>query len=73
MYGQNVAIAVVAKSKLSISEKEIQEWMGERLAKFKMPKEIYLVEEIPKTATGKIQRRLVAEEILRQRKITAKL
>ncbi|RKF56231.1 putative peroxisomal-coenzyme A synthetase [Golovinomyces cichoracearum] len=73
MYGQNVAIAVVAKSKLSISEKDIQEWMGERLAKFKMPKEIYFVEEIPKTATGKIQRRLVAEEILRQRKITAKL
>jgi acyl-coenzyme A synthetase/AMP-(fatty) acid ligase len=33
----------------------------ERLADFKRPKQIHIAETIPRTATGKIQRRVVAE------------
>ncbi|HUZ10172.1 MAG TPA: class I adenylate-forming enzyme family protein [Acidimicrobiales bacterium] len=32
----------------------IQEYVGERLARFKVPEEIYLVDELPRTSTGKI-------------------
>jgi len=32
-----------------------------RLAAFKTPKTIFITEQIPRTATGKIQRRIVAE------------
>jgi acyl-coenzyme A synthetase/AMP-(fatty) acid ligase len=32
----------------------------ERLAAFKVPKTIHLVTQIPRTATGKVQRRVVA-------------
>jgi acyl-coenzyme A synthetase/AMP-(fatty) acid ligase len=33
----------------------------ERLADFKRPKQIYITETIPRTATGKIQRGVVAK------------
>ncbi len=32
----------------------IQEYVGQHLAKFKVPEEIYLVDELPRTSTGKI-------------------
>jgi acyl-coenzyme A synthetase/AMP-(fatty) acid ligase len=33
----------------------------EKLADFKRPKQIHIADAIPRTATGKIQRRIVAE------------
>jgi len=36
--------------------KEIQNWFKENAAPYKYPREIYFVEELPKTETGKIQR-----------------
>jgi benzoate-CoA ligase len=35
---------------------EIREWLRSRLAAYKCPQEIRFVSELPKTATGKIQR-----------------
>jgi acyl-coenzyme A synthetase/AMP-(fatty) acid ligase len=35
---------------------EIKEWMRERMAPYKCPREIHFTNELPKTATGKIQR-----------------
>jgi acyl-coenzyme A synthetase/AMP-(fatty) acid ligase len=35
----------------------------ERLADFKVPKRLYFVESIPRTPTGKVQRRFVAEQV----------
>jgi acyl-coenzyme A synthetase/AMP-(fatty) acid ligase len=40
--------------------------MGERVAKFKLPKSVFFTDVMPKTATGKIQRRLVAEAMLKK-------
>ncbi len=42
------------------SEAELLAHCQERIAEFKCPKRIYVVETIPRTATGKIQRRAVA-------------
>ena len=39
----------------------------ERLADFKCPKKLYIVETIPRTATGKIQRGAVAKALTRER------
>lgn len=57
-WGEEVAAAVVLKS--GGSEAEIMAFCKERLAEFKRPKKIHIVETIPRTATGKIQRRAVA-------------
>ena len=42
------------------SEADLLAYCRERLAEFKRPKKIYIATEIPRTATGKIQRRAVA-------------
>ncbi|PHH52159.1 putative peroxisomal-coenzyme A synthetase [Ceratocystis fimbriata CBS 114723] len=71
MYGQEIGVAIVLKQGQSVKPEEIKAWVSERLAKFKTPKEIYFTNIMPKTATGKIQRRIVAEEMLKQ--VKAKL
>ncbi|OLB80713.1 MAG: AMP-dependent synthetase [Actinobacteria bacterium 13_2_20CM_2_66_6] len=60
-WGEEVAAAVVLKS--PATEKELVAFARERLADHKVPKKLYLVEKIPRTATGKIQRRSVAEAL----------
>lgn len=61
VYGEEVAAAVVLKD--SASEKDLITHCHSSLADFKCPKKIYIVEAIPRTATGKIQRRNVAAAI----------
>lgn len=66
MYGQEVGAAVVVKPGKEVSVEELKAWVGERLARFKVPTRIWYVDVMPKTATGKIQRRLVAEAMLKR-------
>src|SRR5438309_7350290 len=58
VYGEEVAAAVVLKD--AATERELIAHCHSSLADFKCPKKIYIVEAIPRTATGKIQRRNVA-------------
>jgi acyl-CoA synthetase (AMP-forming)/AMP-acid ligase II len=60
-WGEEVAAAVVLKS--PATEKELVAFARERLADHKVPKKLFLVETIPRTATGKIQRRSVAQAL----------
>ncbi len=61
-WGEEVAVAVVLKA--PAEERELQAWCRERLAEFKVPRSVFIVEEIPQTATGKVQRRNVAQVLL---------
>jgi len=65
VYGEEVAAAVVLKD--AATEKELVAHCHLSLADFKCPKKIYIVEAIPRTATGKIQRRNVAAAIAKTR------
>jgi acyl-CoA synthetase (AMP-forming)/AMP-acid ligase II len=58
LYGEEVAAAVVVSGQAD--ERELRTYCRERLAAFKVPKTIRIVDEIPRTATGKLQRRRVA-------------
>ena len=57
--GEEVAAAVILQNPVPTAE--LTRYCRERLAKFKVPQSFYVVEAIPRTATGKIQRRKVAE------------
>jgi acyl-CoA synthetase (AMP-forming)/AMP-acid ligase II len=57
-WGEEVAVAVVLKA--PETEAALLEHCKLKLADFKCPKKIIIVEQIPRTATGKIQRRVVA-------------
>jgi acyl-CoA synthetase (AMP-forming)/AMP-acid ligase II len=61
VYGEEVAAAVVLKG--AATQAELIAHCRAALADFKCPKVIYLVAAIPRTATGKIQRRNVAAEM----------
>jgi acyl-CoA synthetase (AMP-forming)/AMP-acid ligase II len=60
-WGEEVAAAVVLKEPLT--EKELLAFARERLADYKVPRKLYIVDKIPRTATGKIQRRAVAASL----------
>ncbi|KAL6415450.1 hypothetical protein AUP68_02009 [Ilyonectria robusta] len=73
VYGQDIGVAVVLKKDEQLTASELKDWMEERSAKFKVPKKVYFTDIMPKTATGKIQRRIVAETMMKQETPKAKL
>ena len=56
MLGEDIAVAIKLKENKSCTEDDIKSYANEKLAKFKIPKKIFIVEDIPKGATGKLQR-----------------
>ncbi|KAN0061515.1 hypothetical protein ACQY0O_006362 [Thecaphora frezii] len=66
MYGEKVGAAVILKDGSKLDEKAIQKALEGKISKFKIPERIWIVEGIPKTATGKIQRKNVAAAMLRK-------
>ena len=58
-WGEEVAAAVTLNG--DATEAELLAYCKERLADFKRPKRIHITTAIPRTATGKIQRRIVAQ------------
>jgi acyl-CoA synthetase (AMP-forming)/AMP-acid ligase II len=61
--GEEVAAAVVLRDGEDADEKDIRTFAAERLATFKVPRKIIILEEIPKGATGKLQRIGLAEKL----------
>jgi acyl-CoA synthetase (AMP-forming)/AMP-acid ligase II len=54
--GEEVAAAVVLREGQSLTERELRDFAATKLADFKVPKKILFMLEIPKGATGKLQR-----------------
>ena len=61
--GEEVAAAAVLRDGESADEAEIRKFAATRLADFKVPRKILFLEEIPKGATGKLQRIGLAEKL----------
>ncbi|MEX0730133.1 MAG: AMP-binding protein [Aquisalimonadaceae bacterium] len=60
-YGQEVAACLVLKSGKSATVEEIRAFCHEELGKFKTPKDIHIVQWLPKGPSGKVQRLKIAE------------
>ena len=58
-WGEEVAAAVVLRD--PVTEADLLTYCREHLADYKRPKQIHITETIPRTATGKIQRGVVAK------------
>ena len=61
--GEDVAAAVVLREGQSASERDLQDFANQRLAAYKVPRRIVIVSEIPKGATGKMQRIGLAQKL----------
>ena len=61
--GEDIAAVIVLKEGAMVSERELQEFLNQKLAAFKVPGKIYTLSEIPKGPTGKLQRIGLAQKL----------
>jgi acyl-CoA synthetase (AMP-forming)/AMP-acid ligase II len=61
--GEEVAAAVVLREGAEATPAEIREFAAERLAAFKVPRTVVMLDEIPKGPTGKLRRIGLAEQL----------
>jgi acyl-CoA synthetase (AMP-forming)/AMP-acid ligase II len=61
--GEEVAAAVVLREGQTATERELRDFAAKRLADFKVPRKIVFLPEIPKGATGKLQRIGLADKL----------
>ncbi|MDH2416324.1 AMP-binding protein [Nocardioides sp. CER19] len=60
-YGQRLrAFVVVAESARGVTDDDLKEWVRDNLARYKVPREIVQVPELPRNATGKVLKRELA-------------
>ncbi|KAL8170423.1 hypothetical protein V2J09_022227 [Rumex salicifolius] len=65
-YGEEINCAVIPREGSNLTEEDVLRFCRKNLAAFKSPKKVFITDSLPKTATGKIQRRFVAEHFLSQ-------
>jgi acyl-CoA synthetase (AMP-forming)/AMP-acid ligase II len=61
--GEEVAAVVVLREGQAATERELQAFVASRAADYKVPKKILFMDEIPKGATGKLQRIGLAQKL----------
>ena len=61
--GEEVAAAVVLRPGAEVTEAELRDFARSRMASFKVPRKVLFLDEIPKGATGKLQRIGLAEKL----------
>jgi len=61
--GEEVAVIVVLREGIEATATELREFAAKRLADFKVPKKVVFRPEIPKGATGKLQRIGLAQKL----------
>ena len=60
-FGEGVTAAVVPRPGAALSEQAILSALGPRLAKFKAPKRVILVDSLPRNPMGKVQKAALRE------------
>ena len=67
-WGESVRAVVVCRDGHRVTEAELIDWCRERLAGYKRPKQVVFVGEsdLPRTATGKIQHRILRSRAVAQ-------
>ncbi len=59
--GEGVTAVVVAAGNATLSEQGILAGLGERLAKFKLPKRVLFADDLPRNTMGKVQKNVLRE------------
>ena len=67
VWGEEVAAFVVLRDRATLTEDDLIEYCKEHLADYKCPRKVFFVQDLPKTATGKIQKRKVVERFVAER------
>jgi|SRR5680860_84838 len=54
VFGEEVKAVVVPKPGSAVLEEEIRDWVGEKLARYKVPKYVRIIDELPRNPGGKV-------------------
>ncbi len=65
-YGEIVVAFIKTKPETEVTEQELIEHCKQYIAKYKLPREIHFVENLPRNFAGKVLRRQLSEHINRQ-------
>jgi fatty-acyl-CoA synthase len=60
-FGQRLKAFVVRQAGRSVTEHELKEYVREHLARYKIPREVEFLDEIPRNPTGKVLKRVLRE------------
>ncbi|HEY9577728.1 MAG TPA: long-chain fatty acid--CoA ligase, partial [Pseudobacillus sp.] len=63
-YGETVLAFVVSKNE-KLKKEELIDYCSSRLADYKLPQEVEFLTELPKNTTGKILRRALKKQVLK--------
>lgn len=55
-YGEDIHAAIVVRTEMTVSDRELKEYCAIHLAEFKVPRRFHVLEQIPRGATGKLKR-----------------
>ena len=58
-YGQRLRSFVVVRPGATVSEQDVKDYIRGRLARFKVPRDVMFVDEVPRNPTGKVVKRLL--------------
>jgi malonyl-CoA/methylmalonyl-CoA synthetase len=61
-FGEGVTACIVTARGASLTEKDVLAALADRLAKFKHPKRVLFVEELPRNTMGKVQKNLIRQQ-----------
>jgi malonyl-CoA/methylmalonyl-CoA synthetase len=64
-FGEGVVAVVVRAKSTALSEQDVIGALSDRLAKFKQPKRVFFVDELPRNAMGKVQKNVLRETYAR--------
>jgi malonyl-CoA/methylmalonyl-CoA synthetase len=60
-FGEGVTAVVVCNKGADVSEASVLKALDGRLAKFKMPKRVFIVDDLPRNAMGKVQKNILRD------------
>jgi fatty-acyl-CoA synthase len=61
-FGQRLKAVVVKRKGQKVTEKELKDYVKRNLAGYKVPRDVDFIDELPRTATGKVLKRELAEK-----------
>jgi fatty-acyl-CoA synthase len=60
-FGKRLAAFVVLKAGCSLSADDVRQFVRESLARYKVPRDVHFVAELPRNPTGKVLKRRLRE------------
>ncbi|MFD6160772.1 acyl-CoA synthetase [Nocardia sp. NPDC060256] len=60
-YGQRLRAVIVVREGYSLGEDEVREHVKAHLARFKVPRDVLFIDELPRNPTGKVLKRVLRE------------